>query len=79
MFLMSFGMLLFWVLIITAAVLLFRSLGRPAERGGDGQGPWSGPERVLAERYARGEIDDEEYHRRLDTLRVSGPPGTGKK
>ena len=26
-------------------------------------------EQILAERYARGEIDDEEYHRRLDTLR----------
>jgi putative membrane protein len=27
---------------------------------------------VLAERFARGEIDDEEYRRRLDTLRTAG-------
>jgi putative membrane protein len=28
-----------------------------------------GAEQILAERYARGEIDDEEYRQRLDTLR----------
>jgi uncharacterized membrane protein len=27
---------------------------------------------VLAERFARGEIDEEEYHRRLETLRAAG-------
>ncbi|WP_211266209.1 SHOCT domain-containing protein, partial [Streptomyces catenulae] len=32
-------------------------------------------EQILAERYARGEIDEEEYHRRLTTLRGS-PSGT---
>jgi putative membrane protein len=29
-------------------------------------------EQVLAERFARGEIDAEEYHQRLDTLRQAG-------
>jgi len=29
-------------------------------------------EQVLAERFARGDLDEEEYHRRLDTLRRSG-------
>jgi putative membrane protein len=38
---------------------------------------WSGPERVLAERFARGDIDDAEYRRRLETLRTaSGGPTT---
>ncbi|WP_237323463.1 SHOCT domain-containing protein [Streptomyces sp. MOE7] len=32
-----------------------------------------GPEQILAERYARGEIDDEEYRRRLATLRGTRP------
>ena len=27
------------------------------------------PERMLARRFANGEIDEEEFHRRLDTLR----------
>ncbi|SCG64401.1 SHOCT domain-containing protein [Micromonospora coxensis] len=27
---------------------------------------------ILDERYARGEIDDEEYHRRRDVLRTAG-------
>ncbi|USA02076.1 SHOCT domain-containing protein [Streptomyces lydicamycinicus] len=38
--------------------------------------PRSGPpaEQILAERYARGEIDEEEYRRRLVTLR-GAPPG----
>ena len=27
------------------------------------------PERILAERLAAGEIDEDEYHRRLDALR----------
>jgi len=34
-----------------------------------GAEPGSSPERLLAERYARGEIDDDEFRRRLDTLR----------
>jgi hypothetical protein len=37
---------------------------------------WSGPELVLAERFARGDIDEPEYRRRLETLRTAsgGPP-----
>ena len=54
----------FWALVVTAAVLIVRNLVRagPDDRR-------EGPERILAERYARGEIDDEEYRRRLDTIR----------
>jgi putative membrane protein len=35
------------------------------------------PEEILGQRYARGEIDDDEYHRRLDTLR-DAHPGAGQ-
>ncbi|MFE9452755.1 SHOCT domain-containing protein [Streptomyces sp. NPDC006739] len=81
-FVMSVGTLLFWALIITVGVLLFRALARPTPHG-PGRGAWQatrpadGPERILAERYARGEIEDEEYRRRLATLRGSpaGPSG----
>ncbi|MFF3914331.1 SHOCT domain-containing protein [Streptomyces sp. NPDC001852] len=79
---MSLGTVLFWVLIIVVGVLLFRALARPAPPGTE-RGAWqrtpsgSGPEQIVAERYARGEIDEEEYHRRLATLRGS-PPGEWK-
>jgi putative membrane protein len=35
-------------------------------------------EQVLAERLARGEIDEDEYRRGLETLRASGSPAGGK-
>jgi putative membrane protein len=56
---------------IVALVLLFRFVlprGYCGRRGG--HGPW--PDRahaILAERYARGEIDEAEYRTRLDRLR----------
>ncbi|MEV5880689.1 SHOCT domain-containing protein [Streptomyces sp. NPDC052101] len=78
-FAMSLSTVLFWVLIIAVGILLFRALARPTPPGTEHHTwqrtpPVSGPEQILAERYARGEIDEEEYHRRLATLRGS-PPG----
>ena len=69
--LMSFSMIAFWGLVIWGIVALFR---RPADRWwGEGrpgrpESERPDPERILAERFARGEIDEEEYHRRLHTL-----------
>jgi putative membrane protein len=59
---MTIGMVVFWGLIITGAVLLFRATQGPALVARPV------PEHVLAERFARGEIDEEEYRRRLATL-----------
>ena len=70
-FAMSASMILFWALIITAAVLLFRALNRPHEHTHTPGAPQT-PEQVLGERFARGEIDEEEYRRRLDALHA-GP------
>lgn len=84
-FAMSVGIVLFWALVITVGVLLFRALARSAPSGGEHprwgseSARWggesaphgSGPEQILAERYARGEIEEEEYERRLATLRSS--------
>jgi putative membrane protein len=61
---MAFNSLIFWALLVGGGVLLYRFLRRE-ERGRREETA----ERTLAERYARGEIDDEEYHRRLNTLR----------
>jgi putative membrane protein len=62
--LMTASMVAFWGLIIWGIVAIFRGFGgswrRPEGRD---------PEQILAERYANGEIDEEEYHRRLQTLR----------
>ena len=63
--LMMLTQLLFWALLIGAAIYLVRTLGT---RQGTGPQP-SSAEQILAERYARGEIDEAEYQQRLQTLR----------
>lgn len=64
---MTIGMLLFWMLVVAGGVLLFRALDRTPDRPTDlRRGP--SPEQILAERFARGEIDEEEYRSRLRTL-----------
>ncbi|ALV38579.1 hypothetical protein AS200_15190 [Streptomyces sp. CdTB01] len=70
-FAMSAGMILFWALIITVAVLLFRSLNSPHEHTHTTPAAPT-PEDILRERLARGEIDEEEYRRILSTLHA-GP------
>ncbi|MFE0642440.1 SHOCT domain-containing protein [Streptomyces sp. NPDC058877] len=71
-FAMSAGMVLFWGLLITLAVMFFRTLGRSPERPSVPR-PTASAEQILGERLARGEIDEEEYRRRLKTLRGEGP------
>ncbi|MGW2515512.1 SHOCT domain-containing protein [Streptomyces sp. NPDC001617] len=67
----SVGMVLMWALLIGVAVLLYRSLNRTSEPR-DTTARRS-PEQLLAERFARGEVDEEEYRRRLAVLRGDGP------
>ena len=62
---MPLGMLAFWALVAWVIVTLVRG-ARPDTA--------TDPERVLADRYARGDIDAEEYHRRLDDLRHTALP-----
>ncbi|WP_426765276.1 SHOCT domain-containing protein [Pseudarthrobacter sp. 1G09] len=61
--------ILFWGAVIAAIVLFARSAmaGRRGY-GGDG-GSYSVAEHLLAERFARGEIDESEYLARLAVLR----------
>lgn len=67
-------MLVFWGLIIAGVVLIVRSLtGRRDEAAGYRTPPYQERPRssaldVLQERYARGEIDREEYLRRKADL-----------
>ena len=65
-------MTLFFALVITAIVALVRYLGGPGHHHGPtghGLQPGRRPEDILAERFARGEVDDEEYRRRVALLR----------
>ncbi|MGH9250245.1 MAG: SHOCT domain-containing protein [Acidimicrobiales bacterium] len=69
--LMAISIVVFWGALIAGGLALFRYLNRSAAQpGGDEARPT--PEQLLAERFARGEIDEDEYGRRLDTLRGSG-------
>ena len=53
--------------IVTLVVVLVRTWG--AQRPSDERRGPSDAEAILAERYARGEIDDDEYRQRLNALR----------
>lgn len=66
---MIIGSVLFWGLIIAALVLVARAWRpRTGRRGTAPPTPPPTPERLLAERFARGEIDEEEYRRRQAAL-----------
>ena len=67
--LMTVSMVLFWALVIAGVVALVRYLGRDTQAAFTSPPQRHTPEQVLAERFARGDIDEEEYSRRLDTLR----------
>lgn len=64
---MGLSTLVFWGLLITVIVMVARYTGRSMRTGPASPPPSA--EEVLAQRYARGEIHDEEYHSRLRTLR----------
>lgn len=63
---MGLMMLLFWAIVIGGVVFLVRSTGR--NRGGDGGAGGSDARRILDERFARGEIDTDEYAKRRQVL-----------
>jgi putative membrane protein len=56
--------LFFWALIVGAAILLYRTLRDSTKSAGP-----PSAEQQLGERYARGEIDDQEYQHRSTVLR----------
>ena len=71
---MVIGMALFWALIIVGIIALIRYTAGATQPRAISQPPppytdYETPERLLADRFARGEIDDEEYRRRILVLR----------
>ncbi|MHA6794267.1 SHOCT domain-containing protein [Pseudonocardia bannensis] len=67
---MTVSMVLFWALIIRGVIALVRFL----VRGDRSMSARPTPEQLLAERFARGEIDEQEYRQRLHTLRERARP-----
>ena len=62
--LMTVSMVLFWGLVIYGVIAMVRHLGRQDRSAG----ARPTPEQVLAERFAHGQIDEQEYRQRLDAL-----------
>lgn len=76
MALMAVSNLLFWGLVITAIVVVVRHFYR-AERHDMSTPHGPKPQQLLAERFARGDIDEDEFKRRSDVLASAskGSPG----
>lgn len=68
--LMILSMVLFSGLVVAGIVALARYAGRGGQQGGPTPPAQTAQtaQQVLAERFARGEIDEDEYRRRLQIL-----------
>jgi putative membrane protein len=77
---MSLMMLTFWGLLAGLIVALVRGRSQPRDTSGAHHQSSHRPEDVLADRFARGEIDEEEFTRRRSVLHAthdsSHPTGT---
>ncbi|MCH6167663.1 SHOCT domain-containing protein [Pseudonocardia alaniniphila] len=68
---MTITAIVFWVLVIAGVIaLVYYALTSVVDRFE--HHARATPEQLLAERYARGEIDESEYRRGLDTLKANG-------
>jgi putative membrane protein len=72
--LMFIGMALFWGLLIVGIVVMIRSLAHGVQTPSSSPSALYAAEKVLAERFARGEIDEGEYRTRLAILRGKASP-----
>ena len=67
---MGLMMIVFWGLVAALVVYVIRTVGRhPDPRVGTGGPSQDQALRILDERFARGEIDAEEFQQRRDLLR----------
>ncbi|GAB4585674.1 SHOCT domain-containing protein [Nocardia sp. IFM 10818] len=72
---MGLGMLLFWALLIAGFAVMIRIAVSDRDRPEPPRPEPPRAEEVLAQRFARGEIDDKEYASRLATLREIAATG----
>ena len=61
-------MLLFWALVVGAVVWALRRRGGGPDGPGRAGGSGDAAREILDARFARGEIDEQEYRRRRDLL-----------
>ena len=66
---MALMMLAFWAIVAALVIAVMRSLARTRSEAPVEAVPHSGGVQILDERFARGEIDAEEYQQRRDLLR----------
>jgi putative membrane protein len=71
-FWMMFMMVFFWAFVAVAIVFVVRGL-RPGQATQPQTPSTPTADDLLAQRFARGEIDADEYHARLDALRSHVP------
>lgn len=64
---MTLAMVAFWALVVFAVVAIFRGT---QNAGPTVRNPGRDPMEILDERFARGEIDSDDYHARKDVLRT---------
>jgi putative membrane protein len=74
---MTVFMVIFWGLMIWGIVTLVRYLNAPGPRDTSSGERRITPEAILAERFARGEIDEGEYAHKRDILRGAGQGADG--
>lgn len=72
---MTISTVVFWALLIAGVVALVRYTRTAGVARGPQTPAAATAEQILAERYARGEIDESEYRHRLDTLGETGVDG----
>ena len=63
---MGIAMVIFWAIVIFGIVALVRYLGHSHDASST---PTLDPEAILRERFARGEVDEEQFRKSLGTLR----------
>ncbi len=65
----AIALAVFLVAVIVAVVFAIRDLGRGSRQNNGASFAATGPEDTLAHRFARGEINEDEYRRRVALLR----------
>ena len=69
---MFFGggfMWIFWILVVVALIVVIKAIAGGGGSGSNSRSPQSdSPMEILKKRYARGEIDEQEFERRRKEL-----------
>ncbi|MAT41339.1 MAG: hypothetical protein CL609_03285 [Anaerolineaceae bacterium] len=70
---MMSGMIIFWIITIVLAVLLVHRLFQQRNQSADKRSPGSKPtaQQILEERYARGEINQEQFRLMQEDIKQS--------